>query len=440
MILDVGQGLESLSLSLQHNKFKFVLLHPMHPKELKISDFSYFLPEERIAKFPLSERDESKLLVYRNGEITSSSYKNLDKYLPANTLLIFNNTKVVEARLLFQKSSGGIIEIFCLEPYVQSIDITTAMLQQGKVQWKCLVGGASKWKSGLKLIKEIDSVGRKLTVEATILQRLSDCFIIELEWQPQELSFAEMLHEAGQIPLPPYLHRQVHDDDKNCYQTVYAKHDGSVAAPTAGLHFTNFVFEKLAVKNIQKEYVTLHVGAGTFKPVKSEQLEQHEMHAEFMDVSFEAIKHLTDHIDKTIVAVGTTSLRTIESLYWMGVKLINQQAKTLTEMSIQQWDAYEIEDAEISAKMALESLMNWMEKNNCTRLITKTQILIAPNYRLKVAKGIITNFHQPQSTLLLLIAAIVGPKWKEIYNYAMENEYRFLSYGDGCLLWESIES
>jgi len=408
----------------------------MHPKDLSISDFTYPLPNDRIAKYPLEERDASKLLVFKNGEITEDVYRNLDQFLSNDTLLVFNNTKVVEARLLFQKPTGGIIEIFCLEPGEQYTDITTAMLQKGKVRWKCLIGGAGKWKHGTVLKKKIRKAEEEITLEAAIADRLSDCFVVELSWQPSELSFAEVLHIAGFIPLPPYLNRHAEENDKSRYQTIYAKHDGSVAAPTAGLHFTDAVFEKLSAKNIQKEFVTLHVGAGTFKPVKSEKLNEHEMHAEFIEVSADTIRNLINYTDKTIVAVGTTSLRTIESLYWMGTKAIAHPQATIDEISIRQWDPYEPTNKNISTKDALKSLLLWMINNNLTTFITKTQILIAPGYSLKVAKGIITNFHQPQSTLLLLIAAIAGDEWKKIYEYALNNDFRFLSYGDGCLLWQ----
>lgn len=408
----------------------------MHPKHLSIAGFTYDLPPERIAKYPLEERDNSKLLVYKSGKITTSSYSSIAEFLPEGSLLVFNNTKVVEARLLFQKPTGGVIEIFCLEPDDQYTDITSAMLQKGNVKWKCLVGGASKWKHGMKLQKEVFENGKTFIVEAAIAGRLSDSFIIELSWQPQELSFAEILHLAGFIPLPPYLHRDVEEEDKNRYQTIYAKHEGSVAAPTAGLHFTDAVFEKLAAKNIQKEFVTLHVGAGTFKPVKAETMDEHEMHAEFIDVSAETIERLVNHLDKTIVAVGTTSLRTIETLFWMGVKVTRKPESSFDEITIHQWDPYEIEQTNVAAIDALNNLLQWMSKKGLKRILSKTQILIAPGYQLKIAKGIITNFHQPQSTLLLLVAAIVGEQWKSIYQYAMDNDFRFLSYGDGCLLWD----
>ncbi len=410
----------------------------MHPKNLSIHEFSYHLPDDKIAKYPLAERDSSKLLVYKNGKIESSEYKNLHHFLPSNTLLVFNNTKVVEARLLFTKPTGAVIEIFCLEPDDQYRDITTAMLQKGKVLWKCLIGGASKWKHGIKLQKNIQHGNKNITLEAAIVNRLNNCFVIELSWQPEGLSFAEVLQLAGVIPLPPYLHRDTEDNDKERYQTIYAKQNGSVAAPTAGLHFTETVFNNLAEKNIEKEFVTLHVGAGTFKPVKSETISEHEMHAEFIDVSAEVIKRIIDYADKPIVAVGTTSLRTIESLYWMGIKVFEKNNVLPEQLNIQQWEPYESELKNLSAKEALTHLLNWMNRHGLLRIIAKTQILIAPGYQLKIAKGIITNFHQPQSTLLLLIAAIVGSDWKKIYEYALENNYRFLSYGDGCLLWPLV--
>lgn len=408
----------------------------MHPKQIPIAAFTYNLPDERIARYPLEKRDESKLLVYKSGTILSSNYQTLAAHLPKDTLLIFNNTKVVEARLLFQKPTGGIVEIFCLEPHDQYADITSAMLQKGEVYWKCLVGGASKWKPGMKLEKTVEYNGNNIIIEAGMEERQNDCFVIKMTWQPKELAFAELLHAAGIIPLPPYLNREAEKADSNRYQTVYAKFDGSVAAPTAGLHFTDAVFEQLGTKGIQSTYVTLHVGAGTFKPVKSETIGDHEMHAEFIDVSADTIQTIANNSEKPIVVVGTTSLRTIETLYWMGVKasLTNGNIARLDDLSIHQWDVYEMEKA-IPPSVALHSLLEWMNANNLKRLITKTQILIAPGYQLKIASGIITNFHQPNSTLLLLIAAIVGDDWKRIYQYALDHEYRFLSYGDGSLLW-----
>ena len=410
----------------------------MHPKYLSIKDFNYTLTDEKIAKYPLQQRDESRLLIYKSGQIEERFYKNLDEQLPSNTLLIFNNTKVVEARLLFTKSTGSTIEIFCLEPDDRYADITVAMLQKGKVYWKCLVGGAKKWKEE-SLSKTIQTDAKEIHLLAKKIEKTNDYFLIELSWNDDSISFAELLHYAGILPLPPYLNRASEEKDKETYQTIYAKHNGSVAAPTAGLHFTDTLFKKLQQKKIEHQFVTLHVGAGTFKPVKSETMHEHEMHAEFIDVSIELIENLLLNINNTIVAVGTTSLRTIESLYWMGVKIVASRksgAESVTDISVHQWDPYNADTASISAKKSLQTLLQWMKENNTTRLITKTQIIIAPGYDFKIAKGLITNFHQPQSTLLLLVAALIGDDWKNVYQYALNNNFRFLSYGDGCLLWK----
>ena len=407
----------------------------MHPRQLSIDDFSYHLAEDKIAKHPLAERDSSKLLIYQNGQIESNIYKNIDQFIPPDALLVFNNTKVVEARLLFKKSTGAVIEIFCLEPGENYPDITSAMMAKGEAFWKCLIGGASKWKHGIKLEKQVVYNDQQIVLQASIVERLADCFVIQFNWQPGDFSFAEMLHCMGAIPLPPYLHRDAEEEDKNRYQTIYAQAEGSVAAPTAGLHFTQDVFDKLAAKKVGKDFVTLHVGAGTFKPVKSGTMEEHDMHAEFIDVSADTIENLVEHLNKTIVAVGTTSLRTMESLYWIGVKVHNEPTLAPDQLNVQQWEPYETSSTTLQIKDALIALLRWMNKHRLSRLITKTKILIAPGYTLKVAKGIITNFHQPNSTLLLLVAAIVGDDWKKIYDYALSNDYRFLSYGDGCLLW-----
>jgi S-adenosylmethionine:tRNA ribosyltransferase-isomerase len=410
----------------------------MHPKDISILDFTYELPEEKIARYPLAERDASKLLVFKDNQIEEDTYRQLANYLPADTLLVFNNTKVVEARLLFTKSTGGVIEIFCLEPDERYADITTAMLQKEKVYWKCLVGGAKKWKEEY-LVKTIEHEHQSFELTASIVEKKNDYFLIELSWNAA-ISFAELLHDAGIIPLPPYLHREAEEKDKTTYQTIYAKQDGSVAAPTAGLHFTESLFEKLQAKGIQQGYVTLHVGAGTFKPVKAATMLEHEMHAEFIEVNTNTIEQLLSYADKNIVAVGTTSLRTIETLYWMGVKVIEElgignKKLSIDEITIHQWDAYELPQ-NITLEDALTALLAWMKQNNLERIITKTQIIIAPGYSLRVAKALVTNFHQPQSTLLLLIAAIIGDKWKNVYNHALQNDYRFLSYGDGSLLWK----
>lgn len=421
----------------------------LSPKHLVINEFDYELPNEKIAKFPLAERDKSKLLVYKTGKIEQDIFLNLADHLPQNALIIFNNTKVIEARLLFKKDTATTIEIFCLEPCDEYADITTAMLAVNKVLWKCLVGNAKKWKD--EILKKAFFANNK-TIELCVrkINRQQDNFLIEFFWNDDALSFAEVLHLAGVIPLPPYLHRDAEAADAVRYQTIYASNDGSVAAPTAGLHFTDELFKKLSTKNITKDFITLHVGAGTFKPVKTETIEAHEMHAEYFEVNIELIKNLLNYLNltagaqgKNIITVGTTTLRTLESLYWMGVKLSQQlvvnsaQKISVENISIHQWDAYEFSNINISVKESLQNVLNWMKENNQTKLIAKTQILIAPPYKLKIANALITNFHQPKSTLLLLVASVIGNDWKKLYDYALENSFRFLSYGDGCLLFAS---
>ena len=404
------------------------------PGTLSIKDFTYLLPEERIAKYPLAERDASKLLIYKEGTITENIYKNIADHLPKESLLVFNDTKVVEARLLFQKPTGGVIEIFCLEPHEQYPDITTAMMQHEKVLWHCLIGGASKWKHGQLLEKKIIYNSNELVLNARYIKKEVDSFIVELSWNDPALSFAEVLHLFGAIPLPPYIKREAETSDAERYQTVYAHYEGSVAAPTAGLHFTNTVLKKLKDKNIDTGFATLHVGAGTFKPVKTEVMKDHEMHAEHFKISKSTIQNLLDHLDKNIIAVGTTSLRTLESLYWLGAKqstVNNQQS-----MEITQWEVYDHKEEMISTKEALENLLRWMDEKKLNNLTAKTQIIIAPGYQFKIVNGLITNFHQPQSTLLLLVAAFIGNNWRKVYEYAFENNFRFLSYGDGSLLWK----
>ena len=403
------------------------------PRTLSIKDFTYLLPEERIAKYPLAERDASKLLIYKTENISEDIYQNIADHIPTDSLLIFNDTKVVEARLLFQKTTGGVIEIFCLEPHEQYPDITTAMMQHKKVLWHCLIGGASKWKHGQILEKKIAYNSSELVLNASYIEKKGDSFIVDLSWNDASLSFAEVLHLFGAIPLPPYIKREPEASDSERYQTVYAHHEGSVAAPTAGLHFTETVFKKLGEKNIHKDFVTLHVGAGTFKPVKSETIEEHEMHAEYFTVSRSLIQNLIAHLDKNIVAVGTTSLRTLESLYWLGVE--TRHALSLQKLEITQWEVYDHVVKNISTKEALENLINWMNEIGLDSLTAKTQIIIVPGYQFKIANGLITNFHQPQSTLLLLVAAFIGDNWRKVYDHALGNDFRFLSYGDGSLLW-----
>ena len=405
----------------------------MHPKHLSINDFTYHLPADKIALHPLTERDRSKLLIYKNGNITEDNYRNIAEYLPESSLLVFNNTKVIPARILFKKDTGGVIEIFCLEPFEQT-EYTTVMSKTGSAQWKCMIGGASKWKEGL-LIKKFNVKNEQVTLAASLIQKLPDAYVAEFTWQPSYYTFSEIIEQAGEIPLPPYIKRNVEEDDKDRYQTIYAEHKGSVAAPTAGLHFTQEVFSSLNEKPIKTDFVTLHVGAGTFKPVKSEIMQEHEMHAEWIDVSASTIENIVNNLPD-IIATGTTSLRTLESLYWMGVKSFLNTDCTIQQLEIKQWEVYEepLIVQHIDATTALTALLDWMKKNELQRLFIKTQILIAPGYHFKIAGALITNFHQPRSTLLLLVAAITND-WKKIYEYAIKNDFRFLSYGDGCLLF-----
>ncbi len=398
----------------------------VNPRDLQIQSYQYELPEERVAKYPLDNRDASRLLIYRDGLISERTYRYLADEIPSGAFMVFNDTKVIEARLIFHKPTGGQIEIFCLEPL--DAEPSRAMMQEGSASWKCMVGGAGKWKQG-KLIKEWP--GGKLFAEKEGV--VPDGYRIRFSWAPENLHFAEVLHQAGLIPLPPYLHREVSELDAQRYQTVYARYEGSVAAPTAGLHFTPEVLESLKDKGVQTDFVTLHVGAGTFKPVKSERMEDHVMHAEWIDVSRAFIEKLHQALrtGAPVIAVGTTALRTLESLYWLGVKVMQGGEP----IGLDQWEVYEILPQEVDPVIALEHLVNWLEKKGSEQLMSRTQLLIAPGYRLRMARALVTNFHQPGSTLLLLVAALVGEDWKLIYDYAMKEGFRFLSYGDGSLLW-----
>ena len=404
----------------------------MDPKSISVNDYDYFLPDERIALHPLAERDASKLLVYKNGNIEETVFSSIDKYLPEKSLLVFNNSKVINARLIFTKPTGAVIEIFCLEPYGDIRDYATVMAATEMVQWKCFVGGAAKWKDEI-LQKEIDVAGNKIILSAKKVAKLTEAFVVELFWEGN-FCFAEIIEAAGKVPLPPYIKRNTDGEDSSRYQTIFAAHDGSVAAPTAGLHFSPSIFEKLEAKNIEKAFVTLHVGAGTFKPVKGETMQEHEMHAEYIDVDIATIEKLKDNIGN-ITAVGTTSLRTLESLYWIGIK-VHYNAQ-ITNPEILQWDVYEDELAtsKYSTLEALDFLINWMNANKKKTLFTRTQILIAPGYSFRVVNTLVTNFHQPRSTLLLLVAAAIGNDWQKMYEHAMKNDFRFLSYGDGNLLF-----
>ena len=409
----------------------------MHPKHLSVSDFDYPLPDDRIAAFPLAQRDASKLLVYRDGVIQESIYQQLPSFLPANSTIVFNNTRVIPARVVLQKSTGGLIEVFCLEPLMAQTDYNLVLQQTGSSRWKCLVGGAAKWKSGALKATKRSAQGDELMLQATLVERTGEAFILDFSWTPTWLTLAEVFDAFGDTPLPPYIRRKAEPVDKERYQTIYARFEGSVAAPTAGLHFTPQVFDGLKKQSIEPLYVTLHVGAGTFKPVKSDRMEGHDMHAEWMDVSLEAIRALAQASAGFVTAVGTTSLRTIESLYWMGVKSMQQRELQFDRWMIHQWDVYEkpLVDVAVSAEEALSALAQRLEEEGQDRLMIPTQILLAPGYRYRVAQALVTNFHQPQSTLILLVAAAVGNAWKDIYSHALANDYRFLSYGDGSLLY-----
>ena len=400
-----------------------------HPSSIAITDYTYDLPQEKIANYPLQNRDASKLLLYKNAEISETVFKNIADHLEEESILIFNNTRVVQARLNFLNEKDQAIEVFCLEPYQEDLDITQAMLSTHKVKWKCLVGNLKKWRE-----EELALSINEISLKVKLIEKRNEDVVVEFCWEPAYLSFAEVLEKAGAMPIPPYLKRKSEELDATRYQTIYAEKNGSVAAPTAGLHFTPEVNEKLKQKNISSLYVTLHVGAGTFKPVKADTLAGHDMHAEWIDVSKTTITELLKSGNKKKIAVGTTSLRTLESLYWIGLKVFYDPAVKPAELEIGQWFPYEFSQKELTVTESLTALLQWLEKNNLEQLSCKTSILLAPPYKLKLADGIITNFHQPQSTLLLLISCVVGDNWKNIYKYALEHNFRFLSYGDSSLL------
>ena len=406
-------------------------------QNISIEDYNYPLPDERIAKYPLSERDASKLLVLKNGDITSSHFKNISEFLPKDSLLIFNETKVVRARLQFTKESGAAIEIFCLEPITGNGDYQLAFSSSSPSEWRCLVGNSRRWKND-KLSLDVIVNGQQTTdnrqarLYAERLEKNDNYSVVRFSWEPAELSFAEILEAAGEIPLPPYLHREAEASDRERYQTVFAKHEGSVAAPTAGLHFTNELIDRLKNEGVTFEEVTLHVGAGTFRPVSSEKIGEHEMHSETIAVRKSCIENLIKNINKTIIPVGTTSMRTIESLYWMGVMLIEEGLEE-RNIHLNQWFPYKERESLPSAEESLSAILKYMEMYNMDIFHASTALMIAPSCKINIAKALITNFHQPKSTLLLLVSALIGNKWKDVYQYALDNDFRFLSYGDSCL-------
>lgn len=408
----------------------------METKHIHIKDFSYDLPDERIAKFPLAQRDHSKLLLYKHGEVSEDVFYNISKYLPQGALMVFNNTKVIQARLHFRKETGALIEVFLLEPFLPA-DYEQMFQTTGSCSWLCMIGNLKKWKEG-KLRRTFNVNGKEVTLSACRREDVGKSYRVDFEWDSDTVSFAELLDSIGELPIPPYLNRETQESDKKTYQTVYSKIKGSVAAPTAGLHFTPDVLSAIDAAGVDREEVTLHVGAGTFKPVKSEEIQDHEMHTEYICVHRQTIEKLLRH-EASAIAVGTTSVRTLESLYYMGVKLENNLDLSEDDLHINQWEPYEGTVAEtatnVSPMKAMQNILDYLDRHSLSALHSSTQIIIAPGYDYKIVKMLVTNFHQPQSTLLLLVSAFLhGGDWHKIYDYALAHDFRFLSYGDSSLL------
>ena len=408
----------------------------METKHIHIKDYSYNLPDERIAKFPLAQRDHSKLLLYKHGEVSEDIFYNITKYLPKGSLMVFNNTKVIQARLHFRKETGALIEVFLLEPYIPA-DYEQMFQSTGKCSWLCMIGNLKKWKGG-KLCRTFNVKGTNVTITAERGKDIGKSYLVNFEWNSQTVSFAELLDSIGELPIPPYLNRETQESDKTTYQTVYSKIKGSVAAPTAGLHFTSEVLAAIDAAGVDREELTLHVGAGTFKPVKSEEIQDHEMHTEFICVHRDTLENLIRH-NAEAIAVGTTSVRTLESLYYMGVKLENNLDLSEEELHVGQWEPYEDATAVAAANViplkAIRNILDYLDRHGLGALHSSTQIIIAPGYDYKIVKMLVTNFHQPQSTLLLLVSAFLnGGDWHKIYDYALSHDFRFLSYGDSSLL------
>jgi len=400
--------------------------------EINIEDYAYDLPTGRIAQYPLTERDASRLLCSIGGTIKEDSFLNLAEFIPPGSMMVFNNTRVIRARLIFQKITGTRVEIFCLEPIRPTREVNQAFQQLGPVTWKCLIGNAKRWKSGM-LEKRIEVSGTMITLQVERKSELEDgTFSVVFSWDASGITFGKLLERAGRTPLPPYISREDNPADILRYQTIYALQEGSVAAPTAGLHFTPAVMDTLKRRDITLEQVTLHVGLGTFRPVTASALSQHVMHQEQVIVQADTIRHLLNHLPKPVIAVGTTSVRTLESLYWLGVK---QLGTPETEQNdIGQWEPYSRSpDLFVPVDVALTALLGMVERKGLSELTANTRLLIMPGYEFRIIHGIVTNFHQPRSTLLLLIAAFLGESWKEVYNYALDKGFRFLSYGDSCL-------
>jgi len=406
------------------------------PGNIHIKDYDYPLPSSRIAQFPLEKRDESKLLICKSGNISESVFAKIGNELPDDSILVFNDTKVIRARIIFSKPTGATIEIFCLEPILPVTEIEASFVQTETCVWKCLVGNVKRWKEGF-LKKSFVHKGISYQLIAEKQENIGDgCFSIRFTWQPSEIPFSEIIEFAGLIPLPPYITRASTSLDNDRYQTIYAKHEGSVAAPTAGLHFTETVLDILKKKKIEFRNVQLHVGIGTFRPVSVDDIAYHIMHSEHVSIDLSTLKDLTKQ-QKPVFAIGTTSVRTLESLYWLGVKLIVDGDAHAPE--VQQWDAYDSRyDINISTSEALMALAVFLKNKKLDRYNGETSLMIVPGYRFRIVDGMITNFHMPQSTLLLLVAALIGPAWKSTYEYALQHDFRFLSYGDACLFFKSV--
>ena len=400
-------------------------------RHIKIQDYNYPLPDDRIAKFPLQERDHSKLLIYKKGEIQEDKFFNVAEHLPKGALMVFNNTKVIQARMHFRKDTGALIEIFLLEPFAPA-DYEQMFQTTSECSWLCLVGNLKKWK-GQRLLREINVKGNAVNVKVDYEGEHHTSHLIKFSWDNPAVSFAEIIDAAGELPIPPYLNRETQESDKTTYQTVYSKIKGSVAAPTAGLHFTENVLSALDAHGIDREEITLHVGAGTFKPVKSEEIGGHDMHSEFVCVHRSTIEKLLKHGGKAI-AVGTTSVRTLESLYYVGLKLMDDNSLPEEDLHVNQWEPYADNVKNVNPADALRQILDYMDRKEITSVHFSTQIIIAPGYDYKIVNTLVTNFHQPQSTLLLLVSAFIHGDWKKVYDYALSHDFRFLSYGDSSLL------
>jgi S-adenosylmethionine:tRNA ribosyltransferase-isomerase len=405
-------------------------------KDINIADYDYDLPEDRIAQYPVKERDSSRLLLFDGNNISSDIFRNIDKYIPKGSLLVFNNTRVIKARLLFQKKSGAQIEIFCLEP-LSPTGYEISFSSHDPVVWRCIIGNLKKWKAGPLLMK-FHYENREYELKAEKLSSEAETWRIRFEWNRRNLSFSDVIEASGHTPLPPYINREDEKEDSDRYQTVYSSVSGSVAAPTAGLHFTDDLLGRLHEKGIKKTDITLHVGAGTFQPVKTKSISNHKMHCEHFFVTNDTIRELIENHER-IIAVGTTSVRTIESLYWLGVKVFSNPDCDIDDLQVEQWEPYDY-DPDISVKSSLTAISDLMGKNNYNAISASTRIIVVPGYKFRMITGIITNFHQPKSTLLLLISAWTGSSWHRIYEFALKNEFRFLSYGDSSLLFSTLGS